>query len=515
MEKRAKSKKSILKIISGIIDIIVYPVILFSLCAGCFMLISKAEKNFTSVAGISFVRVLTNSMSTYCDEVQRSFFSGDVCILKAKTTYSVGDVIAFYEYVDSVDENSTKLNLTECEVHSYDKKDKDGNVIEGTRTTKWYPVKDENGNVRYNYQLQTLINSKKIGEEFEDNYGNTYTKQAVPTERTSLQEIEKKKDIRILFHQIVQIEIDQTGTIFYITKGTSNGDATTELVRSDLALGSYIPSSGWLTNFIGFCSSSTGLILLVIVPVSIMIFFEALSVLGQAGNIVLEKNVLSRKIEFDSIDCKKAKVFEEMVNYNKIYLYDVMSSDYKDDLFECLWGYLGNSKSRKNKKLYAVALNSAQNYDENNLDAYYESWYEIYSSKGQKAKLSQIRKKADKDRYKDVKIFEYQNYTNEQLKEQKVEKIENTKKNTVQDKSKVPPKTISEQKVEKPVEKAQTSVPQQPKPVEQPKIVEQPKPVEKPKVLTKPQKPQKIDVTFEEEDKKRLEEILGRIKQHK
>lgn len=513
MGQKVKTKKSILKIISGLIDIIVYPVIIFSLCAGCFMLISKAEKNFTRIAGFSFVRVLSNSMSEYCEDAQRSFFKGDVCILKAKTTYSVGDVIAFYKYIDSVDEYSDKLDLTSCEESKVlPKKDKDGNIIEGetAEPTKWYPVKDENGNVVYNSDLQTLINNTPIGESFDYNR-KTYTKKGVPSTRKSFQKVEKMDKIEVWFHQIVKIQIDETGTVFYITKGTANGEETTELVRSDLALGSYIPSSKWLSSFIGFCSTPNGLIMLVIVPVSIMILFEALSVLEQTNNIILEKNVISRNIMFDSKDCQKAKIFEEMAYYNKIYLYDVMPKEYKDELFGHLWGYIGNSKKKKDKKLYATALTSAQNYDESDINKYYESWFEYYSSGGQKRKLLQMKQKAENDRYKNVKIFEYQNYNPEQLKQNKISENKNTENNATLVNEKLPPKKQTEQVVEKP-EIKQNSVPKQPKVPQTPQRPTQP---QRPQAPQKPKQPTQKSAGFDDEDQKRLEEILGRIKKHK
>lgn len=514
--KEQKNKISIFRIISKVVDIFVYPIIIFSLIVSCFMLVSKSEKTFTSIMGFSFVKVLSNSMSEYCDEAQRSFFKDDVCILQKGTTYSVGDVIAFYNYIDSVDKNSVKFELTKTTTQVLPKKDKDGNIIDGeTKTTKWYPVKDENGNVIYDTKLQNLIVNTPEGVDFiiEDNEGNqsTYTKQPVPSTRKSLQEVEKMDKIKVIFHQIVQIQIDESGTVFYITKGTANPETETELVRSDLALGKYIPSSGWLTNFIAFCSSSTGLILLVIVPISIIIMFEALSVLEQINNIVLEKNVLARNAEFDSKESKKAKICEEMLYYNKIYLYDVMSKDYKGNLFEQLWGYLRDSSRRKDKKVFEVSLYAMENYDENNTEKYYDSWKGIYSTVSKKKKLELMKSKAENDRYKDVKIFEYQNYKPEVLQKNIREKEKISQK--------LEDSTTNETKsnVEQPNTKQNNDIkqPQKPKIPQKSKISQVPKIPQVPQ--TRPKKPntKNKNVTLDNESKQKVEEILERIKQHK
>ena len=59
------------------------------------ILISKKDRAITPIFGHAIVRVLSNSMSTYCDEANRSFFKGDIAIIKSESSYRVGDVIAF------------------------------------------------------------------------------------------------------------------------------------------------------------------------------------------------------------------------------------------------------------------------------------------------------------------------------------------------------------------------------------------------------------------------------------
>lgn len=410
MEK-LKKRKSLYRIVSSIVDALVFPIIFLSICVSGIILISKQDRAITPIFGHAIVRVLSNSMSTYCEEVQRSFFKGDVAILEEKKSYNVGDVIAFYDFKDPVDDYSKLMNLTTYTSQEVYEKDKDGNIIYENGepkkiTNKYVPVKDENGDVVFDNELFNHIQNTEVGNAI---VGTTYRKTTVPKNRTSRDKVDAGKT-RVIFHQIIQIKVDTNGTIFYLTKGTHNGAPDTYEVRSDMVFGRYAKSSRWLSDFLGFCASSTGLIVLVIVPISIVILFESLSILEQINNIILERNVIARAVFFDTKECEKAKIGIEMPYFNKIYLYDVMPKDYKNDLYKIIWGYNKNSEKKKDKELYETSQLAVSKYQEGNTQKYYDIWFDFYNSKHKQQKILDAQKRAEQDRYQDVLIEEYQNY---------------------------------------------------------------------------------------------------------
>lgn len=443
MEK-IKKRKSLYRIISGIVDAFVFPVIILSLCVSAVMLISKQERAITTIFNHAIVRVLSNSMSTYCEEVHRSFFKGDIAILEVKQTYNVGDVIAFYDFKDSVDDYSKFMKLTTYSPHELYEKDKDGNIIydengEPKITTNIYiPDRDENGDVIFNEELYNNIQNTQVGDIIP---GTSYIKTNVPNNRTSREKVDAS-ETRVLFHQIIQIKMDPSGTIFFVTKGTNNGSPDVNEVRSDMVFGSYIPTTKWLSDFLSFCSSSTGLIVLVIVPISIVILFESLSILEQINNIILEKNVIARSTFFDTKECAKAKIGTEMAYFNKIYLYDVMPKDYKNDLYKIIWGYNKDAEKKKDREIYKTSQIAISKYDVNNTQDYYDTWLAFYKSKRKQQKILNAQIRAEEDRYADVLIEEYQNYR----PKKKVQKIQ-------KDASKQTVKSANEEQADKILER--------------------------------------------------------------
>ena len=98
-KKKKKQQKTFYKVLGIIADIIIYPVIIISLLASFGMLISKRANQLPSVFGVSVVKIMSPSMVTAGFEV------GDIVFIK-KTNISklkVGDVVAFYKYIDNQD----------------------------------------------------------------------------------------------------------------------------------------------------------------------------------------------------------------------------------------------------------------------------------------------------------------------------------------------------------------------------------------------------------------------------
>ena len=410
MTKTKRKNKTFFNILEIIVDIIVYPVILISFMSSFFMLVSKSKNVITPIFGHTLVRVLTNSMSKYCPEAERNFVRGDVVVLKVQNTmYEVGDVIAFYNYSDQAD-NIAKVNLTQVTKGREPVFNEDGEPVldsSGNQTYKdnsYIPVKDENNEVIFDQTLYQNVKDTKVGETIP---GTNLSKVSAPEDRHDLDYVRDMSNIKVYFHQIVQIRIDTSGTIFYITKGTAN--SSTEIVREDLVAGKYVSTGSWLTSLVSFCASTEGMILLVVAPISFIVLIELLSILEQVNNILLEKKVIAREMPFDSKECDKARIGIEMREVDKIFYYDVMPQDYKYEVFDFLWGGFENSKKKKEKYSYETAIESVKVYNMEDPSKYYEVWKKSFTSNKKKQQVDIAFQRSLKEKYINVVCTDYKN----------------------------------------------------------------------------------------------------------
>ncbi len=420
------------KVLEIIVDIIVYPVIIISFMSSFFMLVAKSKNVLSPVFGYTFARVLSSSMSVYCPEAGRNFNKGDVVLIKVQNSmYKVGDIIAFYSYNDNAD-TLVKLDLTQIESGDEQVFDENGN-----------PVLDEQGNITYrqnNYmpvensfdeELYENVKNAQVGENI---LGTNYIKSAVPQNRHDLDYVRDQSSTKVYFHQIVQIKIDTSGTIFYITKGTYND--STETVREDLVAGKYLPTAKWLTDVVSFCSSTEGMIALVVAPISFIVLVELLSILEQINNIILERKVIAREMPFDGKDCQKARIGIEMRDTDKIFYFDVMPKDYKDEVFDFLWGEFKNSEKQSERDQYDLASASLKVYNMKDPSRYYQLWKQSFDSLKEKQQVDIAQSRSKKEKYIDVACFEYRNERpipkKPRIKRKKITEINNTIENLKQ-----------------------------------------------------------------------------------
>lgn len=410
-----KKKKTFFNILEMIVDIIVYPVIIISFLSSFFMLVAKSKNVISPIFGHSFVRVLSGSMSKYCPEANRNFLKGDIAMIRANLPkYEVGDVIAFYNYNDSAD-NLKLFDLTSYESSSVPELDKDGHEVKDDKgnvkyvTNRYAPVKDKNGNIVYNNSLyNSIVNTNVGGQFYDEQTAQTYTKVAPPKNRKTLKDVQNT-NTQVNFHQVVQIKIDTSGTIFYVTKGTANAEKDSFEIRQDFVAGKYVNTPKWISSVINFCASTEGMIILVVAPISFIVLIELLSILEQINNILLEKKVVNREIPFDTKDCIKANIGYEMRDADKVYYYDVMPPDYKEDVFEFLWGCLKYSKNKKDIKVYDTAVVALSVYDMENPNLYYMAWSEMFKSKRSQMAIQNAQERSLKEKYADVLYVDYQN----------------------------------------------------------------------------------------------------------
>ena len=408
MEKVQKTKKhkSVMKIIGYIVDVAVYPVIFLAFFSSFFMLISRSGDKVTPLFGYGFVRVLSGSM------IKSDFLINDVVIVGPvdSSQIRVGDIIAYYDYADRT--ITETVSLYEGETYKDEKTNVSGLVT------------DENGVPIYNEKLYQTIKNAKLGET----YFNGKKKLEIPSERVST-EIAIEKSSKVNFHMVVNIFVDQTGTLYFETRGTSNLWSDSYKIREDLVAGRYITTPREFRDVVRFCASTQGMLLIVVVPLSIIVFLELLSVFEQIANLLLEKKVLKRSAKITDKDVIKANIGIEMRDFDKAFFYDVMPLDKKQEVFEFLWGYYKDSNKKKIQKLYKIASAAVEVYDFESPQKYWEVFISSYKNKAKKSKYEKAERSAKDNKYLPVEIIEYSN-NKEQI--EKTEIIEQAKQNIEQ-----------------------------------------------------------------------------------
>ena len=97
---------------------------------------------------------------------------------------------------------------------------------------------------------------------------------------------EKSFDSSIIFHQVVDIQVDSQGYTWFQTQGTSNA-AADKYTRADYIVGIYTDSG--LAGFLEFISSSVGIIVLVVVPSCIVLFMLLLNIIDTVDKMIKQK----------------------------------------------------------------------------------------------------------------------------------------------------------------------------------------------------------------------------------
>lgn len=329
-------KKHTLYSVFGIIgDIIFYPVIILSLLCSFLMFTSKKQGDVPQVFGVSLVSVLSGSME------KSGFYRGDTIFVKSIKTenLNVGDIIAFYYHYDSADAN---LELTLID----DGQEKNTNF-----------VKDES----------FVVENRKSRKDLD------------------------KKAVKVYFHKIVSIYSDDGGTLFFETRGTSNASNDAYKVREDYVVGRYVNTPVWVRKIFHFCTTSLGMVLFVITPLSILIMLQSLSIIEQVNNILVEKKVIERVVDYNSEESVKANVGIEMDLHSKIYFYSIVSEKEREDVWKFLWNHLKSSNNKKDIFLLSIAEKSKDLVNDTN--EYYDLWLKSLKSKKTIRKLNKIYNK--------------------------------------------------------------------------------------------------------------------------
>lgn len=281
-KQKIKKQTTMHKILGIVTDILLYPVLILAIVVSGIVLTTRSTNQVIPIFGISFVRVLSGSM------VAGGYDIGDVVILNTvdATDIKIGDVIAFYRYSDSEDPSRAYLE----KIEDFDNPPP---ILSETRVC-----------------------------------GTKTKKDAVDAEAT------------VIFHRVVAVFQAKDGTRFFETKGDSNSSKDGTLVRQDFVVGRDIGTPEWLLNIFAFCFSTKGMLYLVIIPLGILIFVQLLEIFELIFALMVERDVLSLKIAYNSEESIKNNIGFEMRDFDKVYFYDIAKDEEKQDVKDFLWGNL-------------------------------------------------------------------------------------------------------------------------------------------------------------------------------
>lgn len=291
-KQKIKKQTTTQRVLGIITDICIYPIVILAIIISGVMMVTRIENRAVPIFGFTFVRVLSGSMTA------GGYNVGDVVILRDidKKELDVGDVIAFYRFQDNFDPTRSQLVKVE-DISNPPTPSSDADVC-GTKTK------------------QDAI----------------------------------KAEASIIFHRIIGVYQASDGTRFFETKGDSNSSSDGILIREEFVIGRDIGTPKWILKVFAFCFSSKGIIFLVIIPLGILIFVQLLEIFELIFALMIEKKVIALEVPFDSEESIKNNIGFEMRDSDKVYFYDIIPENQKDEVKDFLWGYLYEPQNKSEKK---------------------------------------------------------------------------------------------------------------------------------------------------------------------
>jgi hypothetical protein len=350
--------KRLNKFLNLFVDIVLYPLIILTILTSVISVTARDKKEIKSFFGYSIVTVLTPSMEA------GGFMVGDVVFLKSKPIHLLRPA----EFEVTLEENE-EGKLVEVKTFS-----QLGDVI------AFYNFKN-----KYQPSLSAL---KKV------DFDNLPT----PTEEQSLfpKDIKKQAvdaEVDVIFHRIIGVYMAKDGTYFFKTQGDSNKSDDNWFINENLVVGSYVKAAQPITDVLTYMVTPSGMFWAIIVPLAVIVFLQIIELMTIVFDIATEKKVLSGELPFDSEESLKANIGRDMMDYNKIYLYDITPIKDKESVKEFLWDM--NKKADKTKKeiLNNEKVEQSLLLYEENRDKFWDFW--MSDKKGSKLeKLKKLRRNA-------------------------------------------------------------------------------------------------------------------------
>ena len=270
-----QSVKKIYKALRILGNVIFVPFLLIILLSTILMMNAKTNNEVPSLFGYSALRIESPSMMP-------EYKIGDIVLVKQVNAKDLKlyDNIAFYQYLEE----------------DYD-----------TESMPSYNGSSNGGN--YDTNISDFMgNGSSLPDEKVDKYS------------------------KVIFHQIVDIRIQDNsqdlqnyGKLFFQTQGTANGSPDGHWVMEDYVVGVMVGHNNFLAGLFNFCTSTTGVILLTVLPSLILIVIMAFNVVSEykkykAQKVVETNNAQSDKQIINTITSEQdvdKMIADRMAQYNQ------------------------------------------------------------------------------------------------------------------------------------------------------------------------------------------------------
>ncbi len=272
-------------------DVLFIPFFVIVLVASILMFKAKINNEVPSLFGYSAVKILSGSM-------EPNYHAGQVVMVKKvdTSTLKIGDVIAFYDYMDP------NVNT--------------GDLVDNMS--------------KQTYNLQTNLG------EFLGSGATKAQKEVAPYSK-------------VILHRIANISTpsnpddENYGKLFFQTKGDNNDLVDDHWIMEDYVVGILSSDNSVIGNFFSFCTSTAGIIILIIIPCL-------------ALTAILTINVINEVKKY-----KEDKVLEEInVDEKTKMINEVMQGGVnKEEVLE-------KSENKKKEELVKNLENKSK--DQNNID---------------------------------------------------------------------------------------------------------------------------------------------------
>ena len=328
--------KNIYKKFGQIASFLAYPIVVIAVFIVLVIYFSTPSGALPQIFGYSIVRIQTPSMTS------AGFLVGDVVFITREVPDKLNqsDIVAFYKYFDYADQNVYSTLI---------------------------PYEDWDGVVTgEDYVTGTRVN------------------------KTTLQD----RGEVVYFHYIREVLVAPSdGTIYYVTGGSNPNTAADGYIRADYVVGTYAETPVVLKYIMSFSTSTLGLIVLVVFPLSALVLLEAFSLIDQVNKYILENKIYDRKIRFDSFEVLKYDIGKDMENPRKIIFFLTSKKEEREKVFSFLYaGFNKENSTAKDKDFYKTALQAKHILETENPRKYFDFWLENLKSKAEIKELQKLQK---------------------------------------------------------------------------------------------------------------------------
>ena len=98
---------------------------------------------------------------------------------------------------------------------------------------------------------------------------------------------------RIVFHEIVSIETDANGNLWFHTKGTNNPAEDKNIIFQDYVIGEHV-EGGFVPGVMSFVSSPLGILILIVLPCTIILFRDCYELINLTFSYLDQKKKMRK-----------------------------------------------------------------------------------------------------------------------------------------------------------------------------------------------------------------------------